>query len=80
MSHRGNHLLPCVFAAIVAVALLAAFGANPIAAGVGAAFLICPIVMGTVMWLLMRQPKHSTPDAQSQTDSEPERATVSPRS
>ena len=46
VSHRGNHLLPCVFAAIVAVALLAAFGANPIAAGVGAAFLICPIVMG----------------------------------
>ncbi|HEX6659518.1 MAG TPA: hypothetical protein VF065_15615, partial [Ilumatobacter sp.] len=48
------------------VALFFAAGANPLAAGVGLAFLVCPIVMGIVIWLLMRQPGSSTvPDAPS---------------
>jgi hypothetical protein len=59
VNHR-NHLIPCVLAVIVAVALFSAAGANPLAAGVGLAFLVCPIVMGVVMWLLMRQPSSST--------------------
>lgn len=59
MNHR-NHLIPCVLAVIVAVALFSAAGANPLAAGVGLAFLVCPIVMGIVMWLLMRQPSSAT--------------------
>ena len=65
MNHR-IHLIPCVLALIAAVALFSAAGGNPLAAGVGLAFLVCPIVMGVVMWLLMRQPGSSTaPDAPS---------------
>jgi hypothetical protein len=64
-----KHLVPCILATVVAITLFATVGSNPLAAGVGLAFLICPIVMGTVMWLLMRQPKTSIPvDRQSQHD------------
>lgn len=53
MNHR-NHLVPCLIAAGVAIVLLTRIGTNPLAAGLGVAFLLCPIVMGAVMWLLMR--------------------------
>lgn len=58
MNHR-KHMIPCVLAILVAITLFATVGANPLAVGVGLAFLLCPIVMGTVMWLLMRQPSRS---------------------
>ena len=63
MNHR-NHLVPCLIAAVVAIVLLTTIRTNPLAAGLGVAFLLCPIVMGTVMWLLMRQPKPTTTDHQ----------------
>jgi len=63
MNHR-NHLIPCLIAAAVAIVLFTTIGTNPIGAGLGVAFLLCPIVMGTVMWLLMRQEKPTTIDRQ----------------
>ena len=65
MNHR-NHLVPCLIAAAVAIVLLTTIGSNPLAAGLGVAFLLCPIVMGTVMWLLMRQPKPIATDRQQE--------------
>lgn len=76
MNHR-NHLVPCLIAAAVAIVLLTTIGTNPLAAGLGVAFLLCPIVMGTVMWLLMRQQKPTTID--TQRDDAPERTMTSTR-
>jgi hypothetical protein len=59
MNHR-NHLVPCLIAAAAAIVLFTTIGTNPLGAGLGVAFLLCPIVMGGVMWLLMRQPKGQT--------------------
>ena len=81
MSHR-KHIIPCVMAMVVAITLFATVGANPLAAGVGLAFLLCPIVMGTVMWLLMRQPNGSIPVAEHSQEhvqhDVPEHASTSP--
>lgn len=60
MNHR-KHMIPCLIALAIAMTLFATAGANPLAAGVGLAFLLCPIVMGAAMWLLMRQPTRSVP-------------------
>ena len=56
MNHR--HHLVCV-AATVALAgwFFVAGNGGAALAGVSLALLICPLVMGIVMWLLMRQPK-----------------------
>ncbi|MEP7114649.1 MAG: hypothetical protein ABI862_15390 [Ilumatobacteraceae bacterium] len=59
MKHR-QHMILGGIAIVVAFMLLARGGASPLAAGFGFALLLCPIVMGTVMWLLMRQPKNSS--------------------
>lgn len=76
MNHR-SHLVPCLIAVAVALVLLTTIGTNPLAAGLGVAFLLCPIVMGTVMWLLMRQQKPTTIDRQR--DDAPEQTTTSAR-
>lgn len=76
MNHR-NHLVPCLIAAAVAIVLFTTIGTNPLAAGLGVAFLLCPIVMGTVMWLLMRQQKPTTNDRQPAD--QPERPAASAR-
>jgi hypothetical protein len=56
MSHR--HHLICVFAAVGLVVWLLVAGNGGLAlAGVSLALLLCPLVMGVVMWLLMRQPR-----------------------
>ncbi len=55
MKH-GNHMLLCGIAVLAAVILLTTGGGSQLAAGIGFALLLCPLVMGTVMWLLMRQP------------------------
>ena len=56
MSHR--HHLIC-FAAVVGLVVwfLVAGNGGLALAGVSLALLICPLVMGVVMWLLMRQPQ-----------------------
>ena len=78
MNHR-NHLVPCLIAAVVAIVLLTTIRTNPLAAGLGVAFLLCPIVMGTVMWLLMRQPKgHATPTERPRAEIE-ENASIGSR-
>jgi hypothetical protein len=77
MNHR-NHLVPCLIAAAVAIVLLTTIGTNPLAAGLGVAFLLCPIVMGTVMWLLMRQQKsQTTPTERPRVDIEEHASTGS---
>ena len=62
--NRSKHLTPYALAALVAIMLVGALGRNPLAAGIGLAFLLCPLVMGVVMWLLMRQPGRSTSSSQ----------------
>lgn len=67
MKHR-YHMIPCVIALLVAMMLLRSGGTNPLTAGVGLAFLLCPIVMGTVMWLLMRQPPNTTSTSENSSE------------
>ena len=58
--NRRHHLI-CVVAAVgLAVWFLVAGNGGAALAGVSLALLICPLVMGVVMWLLMRQP-HTAP-------------------
>lgn len=65
MNHR--HHLICVFAAVGLAAWFLMAGNGGLAfAGVSLALLICPLVMGVVMWLLMRQPQ--SPPHQSETE------------
>lgn len=56
MNHR--HHLVCAAAAVgLAVWFLVAGNGGAALAGVSLALLVCPLVMGAVMWLLMRQPR-----------------------
>ena len=64
-------------AAAVAIVLFTTIGTNPIGAGLSVAFLLCRIVMRTVMWLLMRQEKPTTIDRQR--DDAPEQTTTTTR-
>ena len=80
MKHH-NHMVPCVIIAVVVMAVLALSGSAPLGAGIGLALLLCPLLMGTVMWLLMRQPNgsrldetHTQPDLRDQ----PQHASRSP--
>ena len=73
MSHR--HHLICVFAALgLAVWFLVAGSGGLALAGVSLALLICPLVMGVVMWLLMRQPQ--SPPHQSEAEPHHDHATA----
>ena len=49
-------MIPCVIIAVLAMSVLALSGSAPFGAGIGLTLLLCPVLMGTVMWLLMRQP------------------------
>lgn len=64
MNHR--HHIICVMAAVgLGVWFLLARRGNATLAGVSLALLICPLVMGAVMWILMRQtqaPSHPRDD------------------
>lgn len=55
-----HHSLPLMALGVAGVVLLLVIGADTAALGIGLAFLVCPIVMGIVMWLLMRQPAPRT--------------------
>ncbi len=60
MKHR-YHLI-CLAGAGIAVALLLfGSGSNLPLVGIGAVLLICPIVMGAMMWLMMRQTPQQMP-------------------
>jgi hypothetical protein len=65
MNHR-HHTILLVAAAGLAVSFLVVGNGGLALVGVGLALLICPLVMGVVMWLLMRQPQ-SAPH-QSETE------------
>jgi hypothetical protein len=56
MSHR-HHLICLAAAGGLVVWFLVAGNGGAALAGVSLALLICPLVMGAVMWMLMRQPK-----------------------
>lgn len=67
MKHR-YHLL-CLAAAGIAVALIGFGGGfNLPLVGISAVLLICPIVMGAMMWLLMRQPPPQTSNREQLPD------------
>jgi ABC-type transport system involved in cytochrome bd biosynthesis fused ATPase/permease subunit len=57
-------MIPCVIIAVIAMAVIALSGSAPLGAGIGLTLLLCPLLMGAVMWLLMRQPhtEHTTHD------------------
>lgn len=80
MKHH-NHLVPCAIIAVIAMSVLALSGRAPLGAGIGLTLLLCPLLMGTVMWLLMRQPNgparhdgHTNPELHEQ----PQHASRSP--
>ena len=76
MSHR--HHLICLAAAVGLVMWFLMAGNGGLAlAGVSLALLICPLVMGAVMWMLMRQP-HATPNP-TKTELHEEQASTGPR-
>jgi hypothetical protein len=76
MSHR--HHLICLVAAVSLGAWLLIAGSGGLAlAGVSLALLICPLVMGAVMWMLMRQPR-PTPNT-SETGRREEPVSAGPR-
>ena len=58
MKHR-HHMIPCAVIALIATVAIALSGSAPLGAGIGLTLLLCPLLMGTVMWLLMCQPKAS---------------------
>jgi hypothetical protein len=49
-------MIPCVIIAVIAMTVITLSGNAPLGAGIGLTLLLCPLLMGTVMWLLMRQP------------------------
>jgi hypothetical protein len=49
-------MIPFVIIAVIAIAVIALSGNAPLGAGIGLTLLLCPLLMGTAMWLLMRQP------------------------
>jgi hypothetical protein len=57
VKHR-SHMIGCAIVAMVVVAL-AVSGRAPLTAGVGLTLLLCPLLMGTAMWLMMRRPQGS---------------------
>lgn len=75
--NRRHHLM-CLVAGIgLAVVFVAAGNGGLAFAGLSLALLICPLVMGAVMWLLMRQPQ-ATPD-RSDAHSPEEHASARPQ-
>jgi hypothetical protein len=52
-------MIPCAIIAVIAIVVLTLSGSAPLGAGIGLTLLLCPLLMGTVMWLLMRQPNGS---------------------
>ncbi len=59
MSHR-HHVICLVAAVGLGLWFLVAGNGGLALAGLSLALLICPLVMGVVMWLLMRQPQPAT--------------------
>jgi hypothetical protein len=76
MSHR-HHLVWLAAAAGLFVWFLVAGSGSTALAGVSLALLICPLVMGVVMWLLMRQPQAAS--RQSERDPNEEQPAVGRR-
>lgn len=54
MKHR-HRMIPFAVIALIAMVAIALSGRAPLGAGIGLTLLLCPLLMGTVMWLLMRQ-------------------------
>ena len=78
MNHR--HHLICVVAAVgLAVWFLVAGNGGAALAGVSLALLICPLVMGAVMWMLMRQPKSASAPPQTEHLTHDEHISAGPR-
>jgi len=77
--NRRHHLI-CVVAAVgLAVWFLVAGNGGTALAGVSLALLICPLVMGAVMWMLMRQPKSASAPPQTEHLNHDEHISAGPR-
>ena len=70
MKHR-KLMIPCAIIAVIALTVLATNGSTSFGVGIGLVLVLCPLLMGTMMWMLMRQPKapaaqdpDRTPEAQ----------------
>ncbi|MEQ1874576.1 MAG: hypothetical protein ABL953_12700 [Ilumatobacteraceae bacterium] len=51
-----SHVIPFVFVAIAAMIFLVPRSGAGFGVGLGLVLLLCPLVMGTMMWLMMRRP------------------------
>ena len=58
MNHRSR-MIPFMIIALVAMVFLAPRSSAGFGVGIGLALLLCPLVMGSMMWLMMR--KHDAP-------------------
>ncbi len=76
MSHRHHLICLTAAAGLVLWVLLAGSGGLAVA-GLSLALLICPLVMGAVMWMLMRQPR--TTSSPGTTDLLDEHVSAGPR-
>ncbi len=55
MKHR-SHLIPFVLVALAAMIFLVPSGGTGFGLGLGLILVLCPLVMGTMRWLMMRRP------------------------
>ena len=51
-----SHVIPFVLVALAAMIFLAPRSGAGFGVGLGLVLLLCPLVMGTMMWLMMRRP------------------------
>lgn len=76
MNHRSR-MIPFMIVALVAMIILVPRSSAGFGVGIGLALLLCPLVMGSMMWLMMRQndaPADHTEHVQSKpTDDHPSR-------
>ena len=59
MKHR-SHLICFALIGLAAMFFLIPRSSAGFGAGIGFALLLCPLVMGTMMWLMMRRPDTSS--------------------
>lgn len=55
MKHR-SHVIPFVLVALAAMIVLFPRNGTGFGVGLGLVLLLCPLLMGTMMWLMMRRP------------------------
>ena len=67
VKHR-SHVIPFVLVALAAMIVLVPRSGTGFGVGLGLVLLLCPLVMGTMMWLMMRRPGHDASPPQTKVE------------